>query len=205
MNRRQIPRAPSRDLRIGAEVNATTKERPGCDDDSASAEATAVARLDSRDSRAPFIGEQICDHALRELELRELLEQVADGAAIERAIALSARSPHSGALRAIQHAELDRGAIGGTAHQAAQGIDFADDGTLSNAADGRVAGHLADRVQDGCEAKRLGTQPRCHCGCLSPGVATTNDDNVVTHGSKYTEPRVETSRETPRGRDAEWL
>src|SRR5207245_5106852 len=159
MHRRQIPRAPSRDLRIRAEVNAAPKERPGCDDDSASAKATAVARLDSRDSRATFIEEQICDHALRELELRELLEQSADGAAIERAIALSARSPHSGALRAIQHAELDRGAIGGTAHQAAQGIDFADDGTLSNAADGRVAGHLANRFEVGGKEQRVGGEP----------------------------------------------
>ena len=98
MHRRHIARAPGRNLRISAEVNAATEERPGCDDDSASAKPTAVARLDSRDPRTPFVEEQICDHALRELELGELLEQVADGTAIERAIALSARSPHSGAL-----------------------------------------------------------------------------------------------------------
>src|SRR2546426_7603312 len=46
-----------------------------CDDDSASAKPTAVARLDSRDPRTPFVEEQICDHALRELELGELLER----------------------------------------------------------------------------------------------------------------------------------
>ena len=155
----QIARAPGRNLRISAEVNASAQERSGCDDDSASTKATAVGRLDSGDPRATFIEEQICDHALRELEKRELLEQVADSAAIERAIALSARSPHRGALRAIQHAELDRGTIGSAAHDAAQGIDFADDGTLRNAADGRVAGHLANRFEVGGKQQSVGGEP----------------------------------------------
>src|SRR5438105_11475147 len=183
LHRRCITRAASRNLRVGAQVNAAAQERPGRDDDGARTEAPAIARLDSGDLRATFGEEQICDHALRQLEQGKLFEQLADRAPVESAVALGAGSPNSGSLRAIQHAELDRGAIGGAAHQTAQGVDFAHDGTLRNAADGGIAGHLTNRVQHRCEEKRSGTQPGCHRCCFSTGVTTTHDDYVIVgHG-----------------------
>src|SRR2546423_5629859 len=186
LHRRCITRAASRNLCVGAQVNAAAQECPGCDDDRACTETPAVTRLDSGDPGATFIEAQICDHALRQLEKRKLFEEIADRASIERAVALGARSPNSGTLRAIQHPELDPGAIGIAAHQTAHRIDFAHDGTLRNAADRGIAGHLTNRVQHRREEKRSGTQPRCHRCCFSTGVTTTDDDYVIVgHGRNY--------------------
>src|SRR2546429_6858662 len=160
LHRRCITRAASRNLCVGAQVNAAAQERPGCDDDRACTETPAVTRLDSGDPGAAFIEAQICDHALRQLEQRKLFEEIADRASIERAVALGARSPNSGTLGAIQHPELDRGAIGSAAHQTAHRVDFADDGTLRNAADRGIAGHLTNCLEVGSEQQRASGQPR---------------------------------------------
>src|SRR6267143_610182 len=162
-----ISRTARRDLGLGADVNATAEESAGCDDDGARAEATSVFRLDPGDARAGLVEEQIRDHALRELEGRELLEQRAHRATIERPVALCARGPDGRALGAIQHAELNGRAIGGAAHDAAQSIDFADDGTLRDAADRRIATHLADRVENRRKQESLCTEPRRHGGGFS--------------------------------------
>src|SRR6267378_4701272 len=174
-----ISRTARRNLGVGADVNATAEESAGCDDDGARAEATSVFRLDPGDPRAGLVEEQICDHPLREVEGRESLEQRAHRATIERPVALRARGPDGRALGAIQHAELNGRAIGGAAHDAAQCIDLADDGTLGDSTNSRIAGHLADRIQDGSEQQSLGSEARRHGSGLGAGVATTDDDYVI--------------------------
>ena len=61
-------------------------------------------------------------------------------------VALGAGAVHGGALAAVEQAELDGGGVGEEAHGAAEGVDLADDLALGDAADGGVAGHLADGV-----------------------------------------------------------
>ena len=65
------------------------------------------------------------------------------------------------------------------AHRAAEGVDLADDLPLGDAADGRVAAHLADGVgvhgqQDGAQPEPGGGQ-----GGLDAGVAGADDDDVI--------------------------
>ena len=85
-----------------------------------------------------------------------MLEQEAHGATVERTVGLGARSPDCRAFGAIQHPELNRGAIGSAAHQPAEDVDLADDGTLRDTTDGGIAGHLPDRVEDGSEQQSPG-------------------------------------------------
>src|SRR5207237_3177197 len=87
LHRRRITRAPSRNLRVGAQVNAAAQECPSCDDDRACIETPAVTRLDSGDPGAAFIEAQICDHALRQFEKRELFEATGDRASTGRTVA----------------------------------------------------------------------------------------------------------------------
>ena len=134
-------------LSIGAEVNPATQECAGGDDDGVRCEPPPIASLDATDPSAALIEEQVCDHALRELEGRELLEQKSNRALVQGAVRLRARGPDGGTLRAIQHPELDCRAIGGATHDTAEGVDLADDGTLCDAADRGIAAHLADCVQ----------------------------------------------------------
>src|SRR5262249_24014197 len=148
---RLVARSPRGDLCVGTEMNASTEESAGGDDHGARGEPPPVTRLDAGDASAGAIEEQICDHPLRQLEGRELLEQESRGALVQGAIGLSAGSPHRGALGPIQHAALDGRAIGGAAHQAAEGVYFPNHGALGDAANGRVAAHLSDVVEDGCQ------------------------------------------------------
>ena len=141
--------AARRDLCISAEMNAAAEESTGRDDDGPGREAASVSRLDAGHPRSALVEEQVCDHALHELEGRELLEQRAHGAAVERPIALRAWRPDCRALGAIQHSELDRRAIRGATHETAEGVDLADNGTLRNTADGGITGHLPDRFEIG--------------------------------------------------------
>ena len=67
--------------------------------------------------------------------------------AVELAIGLGARAADGRALGEIEHAELDAGAVDGAAHHAVQRIDLAHQMALAQAADGRIARHLADRLE----------------------------------------------------------
>ena len=67
------------------------------------------------------------------------LEERSDRTPVQSAIALRTRRPDSGAFAAVQHSELDHGEIGGPPHDSSQRIDFANDGPLCDASNGRVA------------------------------------------------------------------
>ena len=114
-----------------------------------------------------------------------MLEQGAHGATVERPIGLGARSPDGGALGAIEHAELNGRAIGGTAHDATQCVYFPNHSALGNATNGRITTHLADGVEDGSQQQRPGTKARRHGSGFGAGVAAANDDYVIVrHGEK---------------------
>ena len=66
---------------------------------------------------------------------------------IEAPIRLSTRPAHGRTLAAVEHAELNAAEIGDPAHVAVERIDLADQMTLAQAADRRVARHRADRVE----------------------------------------------------------
>src|SRR5688572_16530571 len=128
-------------------MNLPAQESPGRNDHRARGEPPAIRGLDTGDASAALVEEQICDHALAQLEGRELLEQKTNGAAIQGAIGLSAGSPDGGALRAIEHAELDSRAISGAAHNATKGIDLSNNRPLRNPANRGIATHLPDSFE----------------------------------------------------------
>src|SRR6266508_1531570 len=174
---RLITGATGRDLGVGAKVNAAAQERAGGDDHSARRVVAPVARLDA--PHTVSVHEQPGDHPLRQVQRRELLEQLAHRPAVEGAVALRARRPHGGTLGAVEHTELDRRAIGGAAHDAAQGVHLAHDGALGDPADRGIAGHLADGVEVGGEKQSPGVQASGHDRGLRASMASANHDDVV--------------------------
>ena len=67
------------------------------------------------------------------------------GHSIKFAVGLGAGTSHRRTFRTVEKAELDASLIGNPSHEAVQRIDLADEMTLAQAADRRIAGHLADR------------------------------------------------------------
>jgi hypothetical protein len=75
------------------------------------------------------------------------LEDLAHPDAIKLLIALGARAPDGGSAGGVEEAELDADGVGYLAHDAAQGIDLADQMALGDSTNGWVAAHLGDEVE----------------------------------------------------------
>ena len=131
-------------------------------------------------SRHPIpFHDQIHHVLLEEGEAGLILNKFPDSRPVQRAIGLSPGGPHRGALTRVQGAKLNAGSISGQGHHAAQGIDFPHQVGFSDAADGRVAGHLANgfdalRQQQGVRPEASRRQGR-----FRPCMAATDDDHVI--------------------------
>ena len=71
--------------------------------------------------------------------------------------------------------------IGHPAHQPVERVDLAHEMALPKPADGRIAGHLADRGEAMRDERRLGAHPRRSRRRLAAGMAAADHDHVVGH------------------------
>jgi len=117
-------------------------------------------------------------------------EEVGDGlqlfahlGAVESFVALGAGAPDSGAAGGVEQAELDAAGVRDFSHDAAEGVDFADEMSLGYAAYCGVAGHLRDEVE--VEREERGAEAHaCGRGCgFAAGVASADDEYVEALGS----------------------
>ena len=102
----------------------------------------------------------------------------ADRLLVQRAVGLRARRAHRRTLAGIERAELDAGAIGRARHRAAERVDLLDEVTLADAADRRVAAHLAERLDALRQQQRARAHARRGQRGLGAGVAAADDDDV---------------------------
>ena len=124
--------------------------------------APAAKRRPSRvttPAASAVVDDQVVDFGGDDREVRVGAQQLLHVAAVELAVGLGAGAADGGALRAVEQAELDAGAVGDDAHDAVEGVDLADQMAFAQTADGRVARHLADgldlvRDQRGARARR---------------------------------------------------
>ena len=108
---------------------------------------------------------------------------------------------HRGALRGVQHLRLQERRVNAAAHLAAERVDLAHQVSLGRAADGRIAGHVADPVHIDGEDANLRAEPRGSQTGFNTGMAGANHDDVigfceVLHRASR---QAHVSRETQRG------
>ena len=96
---------------------------------------------------ALFIKADLGDLRLPKGEVRRVFQHFFHVGAVEESIRLHSLGVNGRTLAQIQRPRLERDLIGGIAHLAAQCIDFVDQMTLARAANGRIAGHIAYRIQ----------------------------------------------------------
>ena len=185
------PARPPAIFVVGADVDAAAQKRAGRDHDASRAE-TADLRASRRRRRGRrLVDDEASDGALHRLQRRVLLEQRANGAPIQAAIALGAGRPDRGPLAAVQHAELQRGEVGRAPHDSAERIDFANDGSFRHSADRRIARHLADRLErarDDGDARpaRAAATAASVPACPAPTTSTSNslsNEPMLTHAA----------------------
>src|SRR5208283_3404383 len=147
-------------------------------------------RLTTIDQRL-FLHNHIRHFGLLDLEIGLRFQHFAHLEAIGLFVALGARRPDSGATRSIEQSKLDSDRVRDLAHYPAQGVDFADQVSFSDAANGGVARHLRDQIDvEGIESRLEARAGGGHRG-LAPGMAGADHYHVEMfvkrlhlHGSK---------------------
>src|SRR5690606_14014338 len=108
-----------------------------------------------------------------------LLEERADRAPVQTAIALRARRPHGRPLAAVQHSELERGEVRCATHDSTKGIHLAHHRALGNAADCGVAVHLADGLERRGYQRHRAPGSGGRNGRLRAGMACADYNDVI--------------------------
>jgi hypothetical protein len=157
-------------------MDASAEESPYGEHDARSLECNA--RNGYHAANLLPLDEEVRCLLLEEHQVGLILQQGADGLAIKLAIGLRPGGADGGAFAGVQGAKLNTGSIGGAGHGAPQSIDFPDEVTLPNTADGRIAAHLAERLDALRHQESTRTHARGRQSGFSAGVTATDDDDV---------------------------
>jgi hypothetical protein len=119
------------------------------------------------------------DLCLYKRKIIGVFKQVLHILLISAPISLHPQRMDGGAFACVEHAALEHDSVRGSAHFAAECVDFEHQMPFSGAADGRVAGHIADKVER--EREKRGLLP---CPCRGErrfyaGMSRADDDNIV--------------------------
>ena len=128
---------------------------------------------------------EVDDFGLLDEEVGLGFEDFAHFDAIEGFVALGSGGPDGGAAGGVEEAELDAGGVGDLAHDAAKGVDLADEMAFGDAADGWVAAHLGDEVEVEGEDGRAEAHARGGHGGFAACVAGAYYDYVELFGKAH--------------------
>jgi hypothetical protein len=175
---RSFPRSAARQVCLGADMDSATQESTGRDYYASGAEPSSLQGFDAEHIPVTWVEHEAGNRTLHGLQVYVLLQKSANRAPVEPAITLRARSPNSGALAAVEHAELNHGEIGSPTHDSPERIDFANNGSLGNATDCGIARHLADRFERAGYEPDPSSETSCRHSRFSAGMTSTNDYDV---------------------------
>ena len=164
-------------MALEADVNSAAQK--GADGQHDGARAKFDAALGDHAHHPIAFDLQIGRFLLEQRQIRLGLEHAADGALVELPVGLRTRGAHRRSLARVQGAKLDAGLIGGERHGAAQGIDLLDQMALADAADGRIAAHLAQRLDVVGEQQGAQAHARSRQRGFGAGMAAADHDHPV--------------------------
>ena len=110
------------------------------------------------------------------------LQKVFHAELISLLIALGAGGSDAGAFPGIEKAPLDGGGVCVEAHDAPQGVNFADHMPLPEAPNRGVTAHLADRIEVLGQNRNLAAQTSSGERGFQASVACADDQNIVFFG-----------------------
>ena len=117
--------------------------------------------------------------------MRSRLQRVLHARAVGGAVGLDALGVDGRPLAEVERAALQGHFIRRAAHLAAQRVDLEDKVSLARAADGRIAGHVAHRVQIDREQHGVKAEARAGQRGLDARVSRADDPDVrcILHGN----------------------
>ncbi|KVK42687.1 hypothetical protein L905_04285 [Agrobacterium sp. TS43] len=149
-----------------------------------------AARQHNRATRNPatVLHDNGCDAIIVHLNIESIafnnrqifnrIDLTLHGFAVEPPVGLSARTTDGRSLFAIEHAELDSRCVGNPTHQTIQRIDLANEVSLAQTADGRIAGHDANRLTLMGNKGGFCTMPCSGSSGFAARVATANNNDI---------------------------
>ena len=157
-------------------MDAAIEEGAGGEHHGAAAEAQADLRDGAGDAAA--LEPEVVHRLLEQPKVGLILQAAPDGRLVEDAVGLGPRGAHGGPLGCVEDPELDARLVGGGRHGTAERVDLLDQVPLADAADGRIAAHLAQRLDVVREQQRGAAHARAGQRRLGAGVAATDHDHV---------------------------
>ena len=169
---------------LEAHVAEAAEEGARGEDDGACGVAVAEPVFDAATDLASVLGleQEPLDGALFDVEVGDRHQEALHLGAVDLHVGLGARGADGGALLGVEVFEVDGGAVGEAAHDAAHGVDLTDQLPLGLTADGGVAGHVADGVDVHRQQERAAAHDGERVRCFAASVAAANDDGVVSGG-----------------------
>ena len=129
---------------------------------------------------------QVGDFLLEQRQIRLVFQNFANGLFVQLAIRLRACGTNCRAFTAVERTKLNAGTIGGLGHRPAEGINFFDQMTFANAANGRITAHLSERFDALRQQQGLHAHTRSRQRCLGSGMASAYNNDLkliwITHG-----------------------
>ena len=121
---------------------------------------------------------EVVHRLLKQPEPGLVFQAAANGGLVQHAVGLGPGRTHCGALAGVENPELDAALVGGQRHGTAHGVDLLDQMPLADAADRRVAAHLAQRLNVVGEQQSLAAHAGRSQGGFGARMAPANHDDV---------------------------
>ena len=167
--------APGRTL-FGPDVNQPIQERPGGDDERAALATVPVFHRQADD--ATVIDEDASGLSKDPGDVRLAIERACDPGRIATLVGLRARRPDRGPTTAIEQLELNPGCVDGVAHEAAEGINLANEVALGRAAHCGVTRHVRDGLARQRAKAHVAPKTSRRIGRLHARMPRADDDDV---------------------------
>ena len=133
-------------------------------------------------SMAALLDDQTDDAGLDNFDPRRRGHRGHNRLSITMAVGLTAGRMYGGALASAQGAELNTRGVGHDSHQATKGVELLDHLALAQAADGRIAAHLAKEPAGEGQELDLRAQARRRQGRFDASVAAPHHDKIDGFG-----------------------
>ena len=176
MDRRRLV-GPAGRIALEPDMDDAVQKGPGGQNDRVSLDA---GPLQGPDAPGPaFLDQDLRGDALEYRQPGDPLQVVLHGRSVGRLVALGPGRLNGPAPAPVEEPELDARSVGQQAHQPSQSVYLAHQMALGQPSDGRIAGHLGDRLQ--VDRDQAGLEPHAADGGggLASGVPRPDHDDVV--------------------------
>ena len=124
--------------------------------------------------------QEFCDHGLLQIQIVLQLQDVLHVLLVASAVCLGPERMDRWAFSPVQHPVLDAAGVRRPAHFATQCVQLPDQVPLSRAANGGVAGHVANGVQIDGENDSFHPQPCRRQSCFNSSMPGAHDGHVIS-------------------------